>query len=252
MKKMIQFISSIILAVLLALGLGLGVKKVRAQQASVKSFQIWTHAVDSTNGVATATNDIYFARRSDGTTFKNSDSGQAWLSLPAKGIVIESHAGLDEISTRGLGKPLLIVDNVACKSDDLVPADSRNILGHNAVHRHFEDTFPDSSRVAHDIWVALNFDCHSLLSDTNYYDASGTLVGNDHAEATKAIVGDPPGDVFAVPAGTEVTTTKLRTDSGFGQPVPKTAASMDQRYVYEKAVRDGTATPPVSTTVQIK
>jgi hypothetical protein len=67
MKKTLTFLGTMALAVFLSLALVVGIKTVRAQQPTVKAFQIWAHAVepDLTTGQLSIV-ESYLARRSDG------------------------------------------------------------------------------------------------------------------------------------------------------------------------------------------
>jgi hypothetical protein len=249
MKRTLQFLSTFVFAILLALCVGVGVRKVRAQQRPVKAFQITTRVTQREKGVVTSDHQYYLARRSDGARMWQPEKLHQ-LELPSRGIVVEWSDGLNEISTTGLGRAYRAVDNTNCQGNSTLPKDTRNILGLPAQHFHNEDSLGGGAKVVFDGWTSLDVDRHALLSDTSYYDKSGALIRTVHEEAITALIGDPPESVFTIPEEKEVPLSKLHSDIAALQGTtlsPKAIGVMDKRYAYDKSVRDGIVPYPKPT-----
>jgi hypothetical protein len=250
MKRTLVLLTTLSLAIALALTFAFGVNKIHAQQPAVKAFQIWTHSTDTDLNGQTIVTESYLARRSDGTNFEKNNFDRAWLNVPSSGIRVEYENGNQ--TTFGLGRPILVADNKSCTANDpdVVAGDNRNILGFDTTHIHFTRSRTDGSKVTKDIWLSLDFDCHPLLSNTDYFDKNGKLVDNSHTEATRATLGEPPAEMLSVGNAVEVPPSKLRSASAppsllASKNFQASMAKLDQKYNYQKAVREGRiAAPP--------
>jgi len=257
MKKTIVFLTTSALAIVMALALVVSIKTVKAQQPPVEAFQLWTHAVgpDVASPGQTYVVDTYMARRSDGAEFIKNSAGNSWLKLPAKGIVIEYHNGLQ--ATWGYGKPIRVVDNSSCEgtTEGKVVPGNTNLLGLDTLHLHGSVTPGANISLVFDKWLSLDVDCRSLSELSQEYDKEGKLLRTDKVEATKVVLGEPPSDVFlpaSLPEGTpsQLVATDRATPMTPGRS--KRLERQDKQYNYQKAVREGRAPVPVPKPIVVK
>jgi len=220
-------------------------------EAQVKPFRFTINVTQTSNGEA-KDGQYYVSRRgSDGATLYRRD-GENQLTLPAKGISLDSFDGLNEVSTLGLGRPYHVVDNTNCKGEGLVSGDTKDILGHRSQHFHVENILGESQKVVQDSWLSLDVDCRMLAGDIFHYDDYGILTGTDHAEAVSVILEEPPASDFVVPAGKEVSASVLHSDAAAlkGKTVSaKTLDRLSRQYAYEKSVREGAVPYPTGTVI---
>jgi hypothetical protein len=238
MKKAAAFLSIITLAAALAWIAGVGVRKVQAQLTPVKSYQVWTH-VEDTSG---SSSDDYFARRSDGVEYiANSETGLKILRLVPSGISIYASDRISDITTRGNGKPYVAKDFAEDCSmttlGNLVPGDKKTILGFKVLHFTRTIASSDGDKEETSLWAAPALNCHPLEQVDTYY-SNGKVSRVDTTTATRALLGDPPADVFQKPAGTEVVPSKFFADLR-GQPMNADAVKrIDGRYEQDKKARE--------------
>lgn len=235
-------------AFLLALAVGFGVNKILSQQLPVTAFQVWTHT-DFNGGATTNAEDTYFARRSDGATYlKAQPSGFGTVEFPDRGISIRFSDKTSDISTFGYGRVKLVRDVQDCSKavPNIIPGDTRKILGFDTVHSKEVQT-SNGNQHTHKVWVAPLLNCYPLLEQDIEQGVDGHVLVTITRTATKVVVGDPPNELFNAPQGIEVPPSQFKLDTNLGANLnPGTFKKLDDIYFQQKAVREGKAPGPAA------
>lgn len=237
MKTTLMFLSVAAMAFLLALPASIGVNKVRAQQPPLKAYQVWTH-FESTDGEP---GDVYFARRSDGVSVRKTNTGITDLVLVPTGITIRYSDRNTNVMTRGSGKPKMAFD---FKRDcdlaglgPITPGDRKNILGFDTLHAAGTNDDGEKEQTHVSVWAAPALNCHPLEEEITRY-RDGKAYFTETRLATKALIGDPPDDVFKIPQGIETPPSKFWSDLKMGPTNSAVVKRFDDRYSEEKAARE--------------
>jgi hypothetical protein len=240
MKRTFIFATSVVLAAILAIFSGAGVRKVIAQMTPVKTYQVWTHKTNSLNEAW----DEYTARRSNGDTLQtNSDNGVSTLRFPARGIEVIYSSRTGKMMTWGDGNPLSPRDSSTCSEvGPVIPGDTKEILGFRALHVVYVSTSTGKSGAKKEDhfqkWVVPELSCFPVEEESTFI-RDGEVYHRESTTVTKIVLGEPPEDVFKIPAGAvESLPSAFFAALGQGGAVdPAISQKQDDFYNKQKAQR---------------
>jgi len=240
MKKLLALVSVITAAVILALMTTAPIHTASAQATPVVSYQLWTHYEHTAGGINGTPSDSYVARRSDGTRYGHQIGGFRYdLEIPSKGVRIWFSDQNKNIVTFGQGLPERAVDHApdchdAVANDFKFTDNGRTIIGLDTISATRVDENAEFKQITK-TWMAPKLNCEVVLEEISAY-KNTELVSSSTREATKAIIGDPPDELFKLPENPiEVPPSKYLADLGKSMP---RAADLDKAYQRQKAARE--------------